>query len=80
MKRRLQKRAIFLAWLLVVACLGAERASALEGATNPPVPPPAELQKILATYEAYQALSPAEKAKAARPVFAYPDLSSTAAE
>lgn len=72
--------ATFLAWLLVLASLGAERAPALEGATNPPVPPPEGLQKILGTYEAYQALSPDEKAKAARPVFAYPDLSKTAAE
>jgi tetratricopeptide (TPR) repeat protein/predicted esterase len=39
------------------------------------VPPPAELQKLLATYAEYESLSPAEKAKTKRPVLAYPPLS-----
>lgn len=88
MKYLLQKRASFFAGLLILACLGvraaiaeqAANAPATEGQTNPPVPPPAELQKLIATHEAYQILSPAEKARTARPVFTYPELSKTAAQ
>ena len=81
------RHATCLAGILILACLGAlsvtagaADAPAPESSTNPSVPPPAELQNILATYEAYQALSPAAKAKATRPVFAYPDLSKAAAD
>jgi predicted esterase len=87
MKKQMRQHAIFLARLLVLACLGARTAAAEQpanapaqtSATNPTVPPSAELQKLLATYEVYQALSPAEKTPAARPIFAYPALSKTAA-
>lgn len=75
------------AGFLLLACFGvralagqAAGVPAADSATNPPVPPAAELQKILATYEAYQALSPAGKAGTARPVFEYPELSRPAAE
>ena len=84
----LRKHAIFLARLLVAAGLGARTAAAEQAANapaakvtpDPPVPPPAELQNMLAACEAYQALSPAAKAQAARPAFPYPQLSRTAAQ
>ena len=45
-----------------------------------PVPPAAELNKLLTAYVEYEGLSPAEKTRTKRPVFDYPPLSKTGAE
>ncbi len=64
------------------ASLGAARAWAqvVPSGIEPPVPPAAELNRLLTVYAAYEGLSPAEKARTKRPVFDYPPLSRAAAE
>lgn len=54
--------------------------AAVATAGDPPMPPAAELGKLLTSYVEYEGLSPVEKAKAKRPVFNYPPLSKAGAE
>lgn len=49
--------------------------AAIGEAGEPPVPPAAELGKLLGTYAEYEGLSPLEKARTKRPSFDYPPLS-----